>query len=409
MPLRSRVRRDLLGFGCALACCLPVVWATYGAGDGSASDRASRLSEALAGADFESRERIIEELGRLAANSEAARTLLIARALAPRDLREHKVKLAKTLAGVEALQVRQVVPENLASQTDGERLQRMLLLLGMMGRKAKPAVPYLLHELHDAENGSLTEGMVRVVLANVGYASSDNLGAIRKAIAARSDAGRGAVHMVYLCPLTMWVDESVNQEMTEGLDTPGELSAVAALALSRTVPKGAPVSRKLTDRFSSTRQDVEMGSVRIAYGLAIASMGGDEKGVILREVMKYLGGANGNHTDEGAMWLSALNLRTEVVRQIIGMLDDKDPEVAIGVIRMVGAMGSDTPGASPGLIRILKSGTQAELREAAANSLVAVVRPSELASVEDMLKTESAADVRRGLERAIRMLRLLDP
>jgi hypothetical protein len=356
---------------------------------------------------FTAHRRIIEELRRMAVSSQVARDALLRCLLNPELVDPyglHVVEIAEALAQVEGLDIRAVIPEGL--ETDSRTLERRLILTGMMGTRAKSAIPFLLRELKEPEVDANLRGALRVVLAGTGYDSPENLKAIQDDITMRSDAGKGAVHMISLIGKADWINDAILSEIVKWLGKPDEVSADAALALGRLGPRARSAAARLKALLSAAQENEDLGTLRIVYGFALVTMNLEDQDVILRQTLKYCGTC-GNHTDFTAMEYVARFIKPDLLKRVVEMLNDKDPEIVIGVVRMISAVGADAREAAPELIKIIESAEDDRVRESVPAALIEVADVSVIGRLQSLLGKERSPDVRERLEGAIEDLRLL--
>ncbi|MHC4573041.1 MAG: hypothetical protein ACYS76_02725 [Planctomycetota bacterium] len=160
------------------------------------SERYDKLVQAIETKDWELNLRAIHELGQVSKDSLSAQGILIqelfSEDLAPELVDMRFFEVVNALAQTNASTVKKLISAYEQRKSPAENLERLLFVLGRMGPKAKPAVPFLLEQLEKHRNNPDMETFIRIVLANAGYESSENIGQILSALRNGAETGRYA-------------------------------------------------------------------------------------------------------------------------------------------------------------------------------------------------------------------------
>jgi len=95
-----------------------------------------------------------------------------------------------------------------------------------------------------------------------------------------------------------------------------------------------------------------------------------------------------------------------MMKEIIKMLDSRDPKVVTGVLWVLLAIGYDAREYAPDVLKILKTNPDEDLREVAAQTLAFLAEPRDIPELESIIKKEESEFVREEIVKAIRIIRL---
>ena len=172
----------------------------------------------------------------------------------------------------------------------------LLLCIGRMGPQAVKATPYLLDRLAAEETHQTTKAIIRVVLANVGYESQDNLDAILTSIRGPGSEG-STVSTMALTGSREWVTPAMVLALANRLETSRDEYHVA-VALGVLKERAAPATAALERSMATSLNARGYSSGYIACGFALAQVAPERRREVLRSVFAKLGPYGiQNHTD----------------------------------------------------------------------------------------------------------------
>jgi HEAT repeat protein len=290
------------------------------------------------------------------------------------------------------------------TQPQSQAWDTLMLLIGRMGPNAKEALPELNRMLREDKQGEEHEILIRVVLAAIGSEDTDNQAKLVQWLRTRSKPGQNLLRILALIGAKDWPGiNSVDALLPWLGDQPSDESVSAALALASLGTKAAPATTNIQRCLSGV--DEHWSTLRIIYGTALARIfppaSADQKEAYYN-MLKYLGEA-GNHTDWAALSMVAHTLvDSNLVLQTIQLLGDANSTMVQGAIRMLSELGNPSGIASSNMIALLrKTKRGAPFRLEIARALAFVLPFTEIAVLEDLLKTEEDREVRERLEQAL--------
>jgi len=234
----------------------------------------------------------------------------------------------------------------------------LLLSLGRMGKTAKEAIPYLEKKLGDSKTDAGIKDIIRVVLANIGYESKDNLSAILKAINSEGPTSLAILSTLGFTGSCDWVTSEMTAELTKMLDKPdSDMAAFGAIVLGILGKKASSASEKLAKAQKASMESENYSSAFIIYGFALAKINPEKKEEALDAVFKKLGPYGfGNHTDWPAMFMVAESLiDKDIINQIIQIISKSDAELLPGAMSMLGVIGYRAKDVTPQLLKIISN------------------------------------------------------
>lgn len=382
-----------------------------GCGQNEDSERTDRiLMTAIESTDWPVQRRAIQELqGTLDHNPLSRKALIRYLFSSDVDPTWDLLEITKVLARAEQPPVSELMNAFRSGNSSYENLEKLLVVLGRMGPNAKPAVPFLLEQFDKHREDPEIEGSIRVVLANIGYESNENLATILSDIRNRTDTGKAEVRMMALVGAEEWVNDEIIEELVKWLDLQDESEepAFAAIALGSLGQRAKPAAANLKKLVEFVWQDEYYCTYRIIYGLSLAKIDPPKSGEALRGVLKYMGSEYfGNHTDFAAMAMVDSLIDTHIIKEIVKALDHRDPAVVGGATWMLLGIGLDAREYTPKVLKILKENPDEDLREVSARALGYMADPHDIPTLEAILKKEQSEFVRDEITDTIRIIRL---
>jgi HEAT repeat protein len=383
------------------------------------SERRTKLLKAIESKDWDVRVRAIQELSRVADQDEAVQELMVELLFSDEvdpDLDGEFYMLLRVSAQTSAPRLRTLINKYESGKLGTGNLKKLLLILGRIGPKGRSAVPFLLRQLQKEANNPDAVGIVRIVLANVGYESQDNLAKILSDIRNRTESGKSAVHTIARVGAGGWVNDEliaqlverlVQGETGEWLSAHGDESAYAALALASLGQKAAGAVTDLEELLQYVWEQEHYATYRILYGFSLMKVQAAQSDKVLSDVLRYMGSEDfGNHTDYVALDMVRPLVTHELVSQIRGALNHDNPEIVRGAIGMLWIIGLDGQQYAQDLLKILRENPDKDLREAAAEALGRIASMADVPALRGIFAKEKSRFVRNEIAKAIRIMRL---
>jgi hypothetical protein len=162
-----------------------------------------------------------------------------------------------------------------------------LLCIGRIGPDAVIATPHLLERLAAEETSKDMKSIIRVVLANVGYESEENLDAILTSIKGPGHDERTVLTMA-LTGSREWVTPEMILALAKRMET-GGTDPMAALALGVLKERAAPAIPALERSLKASLNARDYTSAHMLYGFALAQVAPERRREALRSVFAKLG------------------------------------------------------------------------------------------------------------------------
>ncbi len=279
----------------------------------------------------------------------------------------------------------------------------LLATIGRIGPKAKMAIPFLRAKLADPQADPGYTATIRVVLANLGDRSPENLAAI-VADLNRKEAREAVLQALIFAHGGEWVTESMVRGTGRTLDG-DDLSAIVALGL-------------LAERFPSARnllKELRKGhDLESCWGLALALASArlrlDGQG---DELLSFC--ADGISGDCHGAWLvmtfgyNVFALMNETVaKHLVKLVNDPDVTVCKGALWVLRSAGPAARETVPELLKFVQGKADETCRAYAALVLADIADYSHLAALEAALEREKSAPVRKQLTGTIRGIKKLE-
>jgi len=292
-----------------------------------------------------------------------------------------------------------------------EKLERLLYVLGRMGLKAKPAILFLLKELEQNQEDPVIEGYIRVVLANVGWNSSENFGVIHADIQNRTERGEAEIWMMSLAGPQKWVSDDLAKELLgwfnqsfTGRRAPPLDILVSALGII-----DADTQNRLAAFLKIECEKEGCDEVCMWFGFSLAKSNPMKARDALRPALRCVAYAMPGDSFRALNVLVGdilIGSDQRMMKELIGMLDSRDPKVVTGVLWVLLAIGYDAREYAPDVLKILKANPDEDLREVAAQTLAFLAEPRDIPELESIIKKEESEFVRDEIVKAIRIIRL---
>jgi len=383
-------------------------------------ERQKKIWEAVESNDWLVRVRAIQELGEIVEHNAPAQELLIEQLLTDGPAADADCfDVVRVLSRMEPTAIEQIINAYESHKSTEEKLKRLeklkklLYVLGRMGAKAKPAIPFLSKELEQNQADPVIEGCIRVVLANVGWDSSENFGVIHADIQNRTERGEAEIWMMSLSGPQKWVSDGLakelpgwfNQSFTARNDEP-----VLAMVLSSSLGIiDADTQNRLAAFLKKECEKEGCDEYCMWFGFSLAKSNPIKARNALRPALRCVAYA----MPGDSFWF--LNVMVgdiligsdqRMMKELIGMLDSRDPKVVTGVLWVLLAIGYDAREYAPDVLKILKTNPDEDLREVAAQTLAFLAEPRDIPELESIIKKEESEFVRDEIVKAIRIIRL---
>ena len=359
------------------------------------------------------RPRAVQELGDFAAKDPAVRQALINHIVSGNVLWQlWRLDLCKSLSRAGAGAVGDILK---ASDQEGVSLDarvQLLSVLGRIGPAAKEAIPVLRERLKAPEIPLRIQAAVRVVLADIGDASPDNLAAIRSGLAKAGKTADAFLRSMALGGGADWADAKTIAELigkVESKHHDGRSYSIIVLGLlgEKGGPKAAASLKKAFDASIEARHS---NYILLGCALARADHAGSRKH--LQRVMKHLGTGGMGGPERMWEWLMVRGILSDaaMAKDINALLKSSDLHVVKGAVSMAGALGLEARAAAPGLLEVLETHKDEDMRELAATGLGVVLPASQIEKLKAASSKERLySGVQTAIFKSIRIIRLGHP
>jgi hypothetical protein len=288
-----------------------------------------------------------------------------------------------------------------AESTSPEGFHLLLLALGRMGRAANEAMPVLRAKLAAARTPPRTKAQIRVVLANLGDRSMENLAAILTDLRRDSQTRMATLQIMALTNARDWVTDDIINELAER-PTP-----VAALTLGALGKRAASAAKLL----AAFQQDhiANRSATQVVYGLALARVDPKQRDVALRRLCK-----NYFHTSDLGLLILALYppyvlVDAEISKHLAQLVRDKDSDVTRGALQLLADARLAAREAAPSVLTFVRGTADTKRRAGAARVLARIADYSLLPKLKGAADIEKSAEVRHALQATVKFIELLDP
>jgi hypothetical protein len=416
--------------------------------------RLSRLEKAMESLDSNLHKRALDELGWAVAENETAQRILIDQ-LFTKSVWWIQEEVAALSRGDERVALKVMAACEDPNVSDREsRLENALVLWGRMQLKARAVAPYLLQQLPRYSADPNMEGHLRVVLANVGYPSDENLSIILSDLKHRTSRGCAEIVEMARCGAGAWVTDEiiaalipwlevkdVNEEETE-IDTYADVSLVLASLGTRAYSAEKYLKKHLNyeahgkklrqEEYNSLKKNdsksldslenrhagydangpkdvdkVVEWPVVIIYNLALARIGPNEAPTALKNILSYWYHCpNKGHIAANALDSSKYLFDANLIAVIGKYLDDPNTGVAATAAEILDQIGSDARRFKSNVLRTLKTSPHEKVREASAGALATLADPVDIPALQEALQQEKSENVQNQIKEAIRIIRL---
>ncbi|MCX5637336.1 MAG: HEAT repeat domain-containing protein [Planctomycetota bacterium] len=377
-------------------------------------ERQKKIREAVECNDGRVRIRAIQELGEIVEHNIPAQELLMERLFAnDRGVEVDLFDVVRVLARAEPAVVEKIVNRYQNEEKKEEKLKRLLYVLGRMGPKAKPAIPFLLKELERNQADPVMEGCIRTALANVGWDSSENFVMIHADIQNHTERGEAEIWMMSLAGPQKWMSDDLakellgwsNQSFTERRDEP----ILAIILLSALGKIDADTQNRLAAFLKTECEKEGCDEVCMWFGFSLAKSNPMKAQDALRPALRCVAYA----MPGDSFWFLNVLVGDILIgsdqrmrKELIKMLDSPDPKVVTGVLWVLLAIGYDAREYAPDVLKILKTNPDEDLREVASQTLAFLAEPRDIPELESIIKKEESEFVRDEIVKAIRIIRL---
>jgi hypothetical protein len=205
-----------------------------------------------------------------------------------------------------------------------------------------------------------------------------------------------------------WVDDSSVRSLEEWAKQPATdpAPALAAWVLSQCGETFRDSAGGIKQVLSAAKARTKAeDSSHVLFALSICQLDPKET-QILREVLASLGSDGWTHDADGNVSIVAPRMQPALVQAIEGLLEDSDPRVVRGSMRILSHVGLGSINAGRRMIGIIESHASEDLKVEAARTLGYVAPCSQLREIETLLKTEKSQAVREQLQRTIKVMNL---
>ena len=340
--------------------------------------------------------RAAAELSMLAKTSRAARTSLIANLFA-----QQNTFVAILWEPVARNCEAGWIPELQSQYTSvpGEnKLGTLLYLLGSMGQNASSAIGFLNAQLVLPATTPAEAAAMRVVLAEIGDRSKENIAAIEKELSHGSDASQATV----ICLMAFgrdWCTAEMIRGMVWLLGKNQDADIYLILALGNQNGKADGAIGVVSDRLRTAEATLHSGdggdvpSV-FACRLALAQMDSKQQELHLSKAMEVIGSDKfSDHPHAAAVWAAQRQLG-HLRASILQMLDSKNQDVQTGVAFSLAVIGAPQKQLAEKLLKILSQPPTEQnerLRQRVAAALTIAAEESQLPQVEAAWQREQQA------------------
>jgi len=278
--------------------------------------------------------------------------------------------------------------------------------LGRIGAPAKRALPFLRAKLADRAASAELKAAIRVILANLGDQSKETLEAILANLRDEK-LQRPTAQVIVLVRAREWVSEAMIQAMGKWLHRDLELDVPVALGiLGAKAERYAGTLEKIFDR----RIDAGDG-LALAYGLVVANIDPTKRDAVLRRLLNNFDRIG--DCRHGWLILTAVSNAYALVpplsKELVKLCEDKDERVAGFACGLLASASLSVREVAPELIKFTRGKGDEEVRAAVAYALRDIAEYSHLPQLDEALKKESSAKVRKNLGATIKYIKTFEP
>jgi HEAT repeat protein len=383
-------------------------------------ERIEKLTRAIASKDTGIRRRAIRELGRAARDNKIAQKLLMDVMFKKETSVEWAFDVVDGLSRCDFDIVKQIIERcgDANSVIDQKNLEKALFVFGRMGPKAKDSIPFLLGQMDKNKENPQIEGYIRIVLANAGYKSDENLKVITADINNKTKRGMAEVAQMARCGASGWVTDEAIKGLVQWLDINDindyykpNIYGDLFLAIASIGPRAQNAQSIVKKHIKLVSVREEKCSAMIMYSIALAKIAPQEANESVKEIMRCMDHPyceNFDHSTGYSIYISSYLWDDNITRLAGKYLEEnKEPALLCGAIRMLGwNMGTDTQKYVPRIIAILKENPEEGCRETAATSLGEMADPCDVPQLEFALKKEKSETIQEEIAEATRIIRL---
>lgn len=414
--------RNVLSLVLCMCLC---VNASYAHAD-SPKERLDKLAKALRSNNTRLRLRATNELGQMTSYDKAAQKILVDYLFDAQKSIEWAFGEVKALSRSDPGIVGQIIdacgdPNSTISKRN---LRKALFVLGSLGLKAQEAKGFLLKQLDRQNADPEMEGAIRVVLANVGYRSDENLRTILADIKNRTTRGNAEVAQMGRCGAGPWITDEIIAELVKWLDIQdpddeiayiqksGETYWHVSLALASIGPRAKAATDKLQKHLKYMQSLTERGlypcTVQILYNICLAKVDPSQFDKAIKTVIRWMRPNNDywDHTSSYTVYVATYLFDARVIKLAGECLYDTDPEIVGGALWMLWRMGLDAKQFAPDVLKILTNNPEKDLRELAARVLKSLLTPEDIPALEQVMESEKSESVRTKIAETVRILDL---
>ncbi len=277
-----------------------------------------------------------------------------------------------------------------------EQRKDLQLILGRMGPEVLQAAATLRNELANPQTKPEEQLRLLVVLARMGHATKEDMAAIAKAIPSGDERARDVMAMIGAVDRGDWLDEKITGALIKSLQSSDEENRFgASWALGALGTRAdAAVRNALAETFDAEMKEPSRDTpIYLQCGLSLAKVDRSRRTKTLRALMKTHEEFPGDVSQSVLHWTLA-SLEDEALRrEVISLLDDADPDVAIGATRMVEAMGRRGRTAQAKLLHLVEFADNEDLQEAAAEAMALVGDQSSIKELRRLRRKPELADL----------------
>jgi hypothetical protein len=298
--------------------------------------------------------------------------------------------------------------ESLGTETARNSDDFFMLLaasVGRMGPRGAQALPVLHAELAVQKLRPARQAALRVVMANLGDHSEENLQAILAALGDET-LRLPVVQALVIVRAREWVTAPMIRALNSRLNETSGTDLFTAVALGMLGEKGAMASRKLDELIES---ELEKGDgLAHVHTLILANITPREGKPVLRRLLgstREIGGC----MIGGAFFEAAIGnfnvLIGPLIPTLVELLDDANPKVSERSLGLASFAGLSARDVVPEAIRLLRGTANEGYRADVASTLSFIANYSDLPTLDAVLKVETSAKVRKNLSATIRYIR----
>lgn len=282
------------------------------------------------------------------------------------------------------------------------------VLLGM-GKEGRIYIPILKKVVAAEESFTVRKVKAEIALANLGVASEEELANIASALQATNQLRKAVIEAMAVVRNNEWLTSEMKRNLYAITEQGVGDSYLAALTVARFAPQSSTCSEALEKglrRALAAPAGAEASRIICRYGLikARGSTSPDE----LRDALKFWEMYMGLDLPERAIAtiLCRFLLDADQVKTIVKLVDDPDPEVAMGAAKVCYGLGIAAQDAQKGLLRMLENRPDMLDRLIVAFVIGAVAGEELVPELERIAVKYDDLTVKEGIYHSIRVIRL---